>query len=159
MKLETFWIILLVLFVLLPLLRQRPREPLHTLWRWCTEFRLPAGRLLAPLTEAFLCSYPKGEYGVAGRGTYRLVFLRGAWAVGADRSLSPRVPGRMSPEKYPTQLRVLFQPGRAEVRVTLHYELFAPEALSGRAARAMLAQLEAEARGLERYLAENAAAA
>jgi len=152
-------ILLIVLFVLgivvIPLpgrwMRRAARKPI----RWSQEFLAAPIPTIHDVAEAFFCSYARGEYTLAGKERFRLVFQRGPAPREDDGQVVLSLRGDPSPDEMPVLLRVLFQPRTDGLLITMRHEVHAGKGLSLPTREKLSAIFRREAKDFRAYLREN----
>jgi len=152
-------VLLIVLFVLgivvIPLpgrwLRRAARKPL----RWSQEFLAAPIPTIHEVAEAFFCSYPRGEYTLAGKERFRLTFHRGPAPQEDDGQIVLSLRGDPALEDLPVVLRVLFQPHADVLRITMKHQVHVGKSLGATTRKRLSALFRREMGDFRTYLREN----
>ncbi|MGB2820664.1 MAG: hypothetical protein WBF17_06755 [Phycisphaerae bacterium] len=152
-------VLIIILFLLglivIPLpgrwMRRAPRKPL----RWSEEFLAAPIPTIHEVTEAFFCSYPRGEYTLEGRERFRLTFRRGPPPRDDDGQVVLSLRGDERPGELPVALRVLFQPRADALLITAKHEVHAAKSLGAVTRKKLAAIFRQEVRDYRTYLRDN----
>jgi hypothetical protein len=152
-------VLIILLFVLgiivIPLPGRWMRRAAHRPLRWSQEFLAAAIPTIHEVTEAFFCSYPGGEYTLAGKERFRLTFRRGPPPREDDGQIVLSLRGDGPPDEMPVVLRVLFQPRADALLITVKHEVHAGKSLGTPTRKRLAAIFRREVRDFRTYLREN----
>jgi hypothetical protein len=118
----------------------------------------PYDRIMSVL-EAFFASYPKGDYQLEHKESYKLIFRRGMWKKSMF-GLGDLVPDRLIPgefNQWPLIVRILARPSPEVYTITIDYQLYLPKdvpALKPEIQTSVDQHIHVELKELAEYLAQ-----
>ena len=123
--------------------------------RWSGKFR--AGRIprIHTVAEAFFSSFSEGEYTIMGREQFRLTFHRGPWQDTGAGQLVPIAYAGATPDEMPVILRVVMQPRKDGLLLTVRHEVIPPDKLSRADRTGLTARFKREVTAFQTYLETN----
>ena len=123
--------------------------------QWSGRFRAARIEPIHTAAEAFFCSYSNGEYTIAGREKFRLTFHRGPWHDQGGGQLVPVAYAGAKPAELPVILRVVMQPHRDGLLMTVRHEVIPAGKLSRAEKKGLTTRFKGEVMAFKSYLAEN----
>jgi len=123
--------------------------------QWSGKFRTGRIETIHTAAEAFFCSYPGGEYTLGDRERFRLTFHRGPWHDQGGGQLVPVAYAGARPDELPLILRVVMQPRKDGLLITVRHEVIPPAALSRADRKALTRRFKREVAAFRSYLADN----
>ena len=123
--------------------------------RWSGKFHTVQIEAIHTAAEAFFCSYSNGEYTIAGREQFRLTFHRGPWQDQGGGQLLPIAYAGAGAGQLPVILRVVMQPQRNGLLITVRHEVIPADKLSRTEKKDLTARFKGEVAAFKSYLTEN----
>ncbi len=123
--------------------------------RWSGKFRVNQIPHVHTAAEAFFSSYSEGEYTIMGREQFRLTFHRGPWQDTGGGQLVPIAYAGAKPDEMPVVLRVVMQPRRDGLLMTIRHEVIPPDKLSRADKAGLTARFKREVADFQTYLETN----
>ena len=123
--------------------------------RWSGKFRVSRVPRIHTVAEAFFSSYSEGEYTIMGREQFRLTFHRGPWQDTGGGQLVPIATAGATPDEMPVILRVVMQPRRDGLLMTVRHEVIPPNKLSRAGKTSLTARFKREVADFQTYLETN----
>ena len=123
--------------------------------QWSGKFRTGRIETIHTAAEAFFCSYTAGEYTLGDRERFRLTFHRGPWQDQGAGQLVPVAYDGARADELPLILRVVLQPHKNGLLITVRHEVIPANKLSRADKKGLTARFKREVAVFQSYLKDN----